>query len=177
MGKSKEGVEADWFGRLQSHLGEGYFKVAGTSLMYIRMAVFVRRELYYDIVHVKKDSEATGIGNMIGNKGAVAISFQLNESRFCFVGSHLAAHQTKVELRNANVREIVKGIKLKAGEFPKANEQTFDITHRFHYLFWCGDLNYRIDMPRENVLAMIQEQEWDILKLNDQLLNEKKKTL
>jgi hypothetical protein len=32
----------------------------------------------------------------------------------------------------------------------------FDITNHFHYAFWCGDLNYRIDMAREDVLTEIK---------------------
>lgn len=27
----------------------------------------------------------------------------------------------------------------------------FDITSQFHYAFWCGDLNYRIDQVREEI--------------------------
>ena len=37
------------------------------------------------------------------------------------------------------------------------------------YVFWCGDFNYRIDLPREEVLSLIERQKWDDLQACDQL--------
>ena len=46
--------------------------------------------------NVQLHTIATGIGNVIGNKGGVGIAMFLNETSLCFIGSHLAAHQEKV---------------------------------------------------------------------------------
>ena len=35
---------------------------------------------------------------------------RMEDTEFCFVASHLAAHQEKVEDRNDNVVEIIKGL-------------------------------------------------------------------
>ena len=41
------------------------------------------------------------------------------------------------------------------------------------YAFWCGDFNYRIDLPREEVLQLIQHENWSALQAGDQLKREK----
>ena len=35
-----------------------------------------------------------------------------------------------------------------------------DFTHAYDYVFWMGDLNYRIDMPREDVLTHVAARNW-----------------
>lgn len=49
---------------------------------------------------------ATGVLGMVGNKGGCSIRFELNDTSFCFVAAHLAAHTNGIEERNANVRDI-----------------------------------------------------------------------
>eukprot|EP01103_Thecamoeba_quadrilineata_P015720 TRINITY_DN5053_c0_g2_i1.p1 TRINITY_DN5053_c0_g2~~TRINITY_DN5053_c0_g2_i1.p1 ORF type:complete len:949 (-),score=163.09 TRINITY_DN5053_c0_g2_i1:150-2996(-) len=157
--------EADWFGQLKEHLGENFIKVAGVSLGQIRLIVFSRREHYYCITHIKKGTEATGIANMIGNKGAAAISFNFFETRLCFVSSHLAAHQEKCAERKHNYYSIIKGLKL--------TTPPLDIVNSFHHLFWFGDLNYRIDYSRERVLELLGNKDWEGLYQGDQLARER----
>lgn len=41
------------------------------------------------------------------------------------------------------------------------------------YIFWCGDFNYRIDIPNEEVKDLIRQQNWDPLIAGDQLINQK----
>lgn len=41
------------------------------------------------------------------------------------------------------------------------------------YIFWCGDFNYRIDLPNEEVKDLIRQQNWDPLIAGDQLINQK----
>ena len=52
----------------------------------------------------------TGLGNRVGNKGAVAIRFLLHATSICFVCAHLAAHQSRVAERNSDFQEIVKKV-------------------------------------------------------------------
>ena len=37
------------------------------------------------------------------------------------------------------------------------------------YVFWCGDFNYRINKPRDEVIDLVQRQEWALLLEDDQL--------
>ena len=45
------------------------------------------------------------------------------------------------------------------------------------YVFWCGDLNYRIDLPREEVLQMIENNKWLSLQEEDQLIKSRESGL
>lgn len=37
------------------------------------------------------------------------------------------------------------------------------------YVFWCGDFNYRIDLPNDECKQLIKEENWEELLANDQL--------
>jgi hypothetical protein len=50
----------------------------------------------------------------------------------------------------------------------------YDITSQFDYVFWCGDLNYRIDMERDRVLQLISSKDYPTLLDYDQLNIQKK---
>ena len=112
---------------------------------------------------------ATGVGGVMGNKGGVGISFKLYETSLCFVGSHLAAHQNKIENRNDDYLTIVKGL---TPLLYQLNSQSIDITNQFDHIFWFGDLNYRIDLSREEVLKVIAEKNWNYLLKRDQLIRQ-----
>jgi hypothetical protein len=49
-----------------------------------------------------------------------------------------------------------------------------DLVSQFHHLFWLGDLNYRIDAPRERIVQLLAQKNWDSLLTLDQLTNEKR---
>eukprot|EP01103_Thecamoeba_quadrilineata_P011909 TRINITY_DN2956_c0_g1_i1.p1 TRINITY_DN2956_c0_g1~~TRINITY_DN2956_c0_g1_i1.p1 ORF type:complete len:952 (-),score=192.20 TRINITY_DN2956_c0_g1_i1:966-3821(-) len=157
--------EIDFFNTLQEELGPKYIKIAGVSLVAIRLIVFVRRDHCYKISQLKKSTEATGIAHVMGNKGGVGISFSFLNTKLCFISCHLAAHQEKHELRNSNYTDILKGLKL--GDGP------FNATYSFHHVFWFGDLNYRIDLSRDQVLDLVQAKNWSALLNADQLTREK----
>ena len=51
-------------------MGENsYFRAAALSLLYIRVIIFVKVQHRWKVTHVKTSKCATGIANLIGNKG------------------------------------------------------------------------------------------------------------
>ena len=42
------------------------------------------------------------------------------------------------------------------------------------YVFWCGDLNYRIDLPTHVAKDYISSRQWSKLAKHDQLYKQKK---
>ena len=139
--------------------------MAGLSLQSIRLLVLVRREHYYKISNIEKEKEATGIANVVGNKGGIGVAFSFYETSLCFVGAHLAAHLEMVPARNKNYHQLMRGLRL--GRYPG------DLHNQFDHLFFTGDLNYRIAMEREDVLRLIHARRWDTLYANDQLRDQR----
>ena len=52
---------------------------------------------------------------MSGNKGAVAISLEFYDTRFCFLTAHLAAGHGNVEERNFDYYTISAGLRFRKG--------------------------------------------------------------
>ncbi len=52
---------------------------------------------------------AAGVGGVMANKGAVAVSLLYEATPLCFVCSHLAARSERVKIRRDNYMKIIKG--------------------------------------------------------------------
>ncbi len=155
-------VEADLFDGIQRHLGSDYIKVAGQSLLSIRLIVMVRRKYALSCTNVKMRKVPCGHLGKVGNKGAVAIAMHVLNSRFCFVTAHLAAHDDKYAERNMDMQNIIYGLRslVPSGMSP---------LNYYHGLFFFGDLNYRVEMPREQVLTYLEQGDATLLLRKDQL--------
>lgn len=119
---------------------------------------------------------------MLGNKGAVGLSFDFDETSLCLISSHFAAHEKNVEDRNQNYADISTSLGLDPALlrscFVRPNTMTSELrkykgcelVNSHDHLFWCGDLNYRIQMERTRVMEAIDEKNWPTLLSNDQLI-------
>ena len=89
-------------------------------------------------------SKGTGPGGY-GNKGAVCIAMGISGTSFCFVNSHLPAHDGEKyrESRNSDVRDIMRSFER---ELTHSNGATEPFSSRFDHCFWFGDLNYRLNV-------------------------------
>ena len=152
----------DFFGLINTHLGDAYTIVCTSSLWAMRLLVLVRKDLQHQLYGLQRKKVPTGPAGA-GNKGAVGVSFSLGQTSFCFVNSHLAAHQDRLTQRDRDYRDIVRGMRM--------GLRDFDLDVQFDYTFWLGDLNYRLDLPRETVLDAIAAGDLELLKPADQLSN------
>eukprot|EP00494_Astrolonche_serrata_P030248 UN30515 len=116
-----------------------YEHVGHLSMLEIRIFAYCKKGYRDHITRLCVDKEATGIGHVYGNKGGVAISFDFKGTSFCFVNAHLAAHQDKKDRRDEDYAEIVENLRM--GIYKQ------EILAEFHYVFWMGDLNYRVEFP------------------------------
>lgn len=125
--------------RVAACVGDEYVAVARQHLMEIKLQVFVHRRIKDRVLKTKTVTEATGIGHVVGNKGAVAVKLTIDDTTLCFVSSHLAAHEGAKFLRerNAQAQEILRSI-----------DRAVPALHSFDHVFWMGDLNYRLDLSR-----------------------------
>uniref|UniRef100_A0A8C2K951 phosphatidylinositol-3,4,5-trisphosphate 5-phosphatase n=1 Tax=Cyprinus carpio TaxID=7962 RepID=A0A8C2K951_CYPCA len=153
---------------LRSATNIDFKQVAVQSLCNVRLAVFVKPEHEGCISQVNTASVKTGLGNTLGNKGAVGVSLLFNGTSMGFVNCHLTSGSDKALRRNHNFQDILRLLSLGEKQL-----STFDISLRFNHLFWCGDLNYRLDLDALDILKHVSKREFEELMCADQLTRER----
>ncbi|KAG2218525.1 hypothetical protein INT45_000951, partial [Circinella minor] len=101
-----------WEKRLQEYLGPQYTMLQTETLAALHLAVFVWEPVSHLVQGIHCDRIKTGWGNLVGNKGAVAISVLFGSRSLLFINCHLRAHQNKLTERNANVHRILHELKI-----------------------------------------------------------------
>ncbi|ODO06654.1 hypothetical protein I350_04012 [Cryptococcus amylolentus CBS 6273] len=154
--------------------GTPYVKIHSESLVGLFTCIFVKskekqmlRDL--DITTVKR-----GMGGIYGNKGAIVSRLVMDDTSICFINVHLAAGQSQKASRNADLAGILEDKAI----FPPTEELPFIhggsgtgiLDHEM--VFLNGDLNYRIDQRRENVISSVHSNELAYLLEHDQLRKE-----
>jgi phosphatidylinositol-bisphosphatase len=159
-------------------LGEDYVPIVIHSLGGIQAALYCRREKLGDVEFVSIADVTCGVGNVFHNKGAIGVYLKMrhrssgSESavkscRILLVTGHLAAHVKHVDSRNLDFKRIMVELEAQApARFlrPKLNRDGSiipgDGSHlltSMDHVFFSGDLNYRVDLPREYVDKCIED--------------------
>jgi WD40 repeat protein len=139
--------------------------------------VFVKSSLRERIRGLHGSEVKRGMGGVYGNKGAVTVRFQVDDTSLCFVNCHLAAGQSQAAARNTDINTI-----LEASVFPVerdgdaridsytgGGDGTMILDHELCIV--NGDLNYRIDtMSRDTVVTAVKHNNLAKLLDRDQLL-------
>lgn len=154
-----------WAAELQKNISRDhkYVLLASEQLVGVCLFVFIRPQHAPFIRDVAVDTVKTGMGGATGNKGGVAIRLLFHTTSICFVCSHFAAGQSQVKERNDDYNEITRRLSFPMGR----------LLYSHDYVFWCGDFNYRISLPNEEVKDLIKQQNWDALTAGDQLFDQK----
>lgn len=135
-GNKGKANEEEWFELIETTFGEQFVRISTVCLSNnLRIIVLAKESLFKFVNSIEKDSFFTAIP-LIWNKGALAVSFKIQDISFCFVNVHLSAHEGFSETRHLEMENILRCLKL--------GNRNFDISNQFHYLFVLGDLNYRI---------------------------------
>ncbi|KAI8839540.1 Endonuclease/exonuclease/phosphatase [Chytriomyces cf. hyalinus JEL632] len=180
--KSGENRMAAWKEKIVSVLrecfpSENYRLLECHQLFGLFQCVFMREEEYYRCKpgSISVSQVKTGMGGLHGNKGGIGLRIVLDDSSFCFVNCHMAAHQSHVSARNQDVLSIRDQISFAPmrqldGVFAQAGDGSLVLDHE--NIFFSGDLNYRIDMDRDRVMSHIKMQNWGELLAKDQLTDQ-----
>lgn len=139
----------------------GFSVIADTNLVQMIEVVFIKKELLPFVSCVETEKKGMGLGNFFGNKGAMLISFRIMGFLFVFVNCHLAPKVFKTLERNEMAQNFVKSIKI--GE----KFAQFDVLADF--IFWFGDLNYRVDCPFQETITRLNNDNMKELRDKDQL--------
>ena len=165
-----------WEDVVCTHLSSGYEMVCAETLGATHLMVLVRKSVMKaaggGVKCVRSATLATGVGNVVGNKGGVGICMRICGTSVLFVSSHFAADQNKVKERNADFQRINEELRLNC-DVPSTHAPGTALSDRFDMVFWLGDLNYRIDGNRKAVEKLIHNGAEAALRNNDQLLNER----
>ncbi|XP_073493978.1 phosphatidylinositol 3,4,5-trisphosphate 5-phosphatase 2A-like [Phyllobates terribilis] len=147
-----------------------YKLVCVHSLGGIKLTLLIKEEYEYFVSNVQTSTVRTGISNTLGIRGAVGVSFNINGVSMGFVNCHLMSGIEKVQKRNQSFGDILRGLTL--GD---ETLRSFQLPLRLTYLFWAGDLNYKLDMPFQDVLQCIYSGQHQLLLPVDQLNQEREK--
>ncbi|KAF9134556.1 inositol polyphosphate 5-phosphatase [Mortierella sp. 14UC] len=231
-----------WEKHLQTALGPDYVMIKTETMAALHIAVFIWKPIEDLVSAVDSSTVATGIGGIVGNKGAVAISIYLGSTSLLFVNAHLTAHQGNTQARNSDYKRIIQELQLneapkrqargwhfkgdmklrrhynyppvylpkpgvnnnngkakassttnlvdpsrppanpsssgvslvhpqqlQAKSQPNLAEVSTDVTEQFDYTFWAGDLNYRVDLSREQADECLQKGDLETMLAHDQL--------
>jgi len=173
-------------------LGKNYVPLAMHLLGGIQFGLFCRRTILKDIQQVSVADVTCGIGNVFHNKGAIGAFVQMKARnkdpsnkgpgkkakslRMLFVTAHMAAHVKNSEARDSDFWRIATELEAQApSQFlprppndvkEKDRDDRSALMDSMDRVFFCGDLNYRLDLPREVAEHSISRIE-ELLRLND----------
>ncbi|KAK7094424.1 hypothetical protein V1264_005987 [Littorina saxatilis] len=99
---------------------------------------------------------------MVKTKGAIGISFTLFGTSFLFINCHLTSDRSssKNKVRLLDYHRVIRELRLPRNAADKnAHPATKlpDVTARFDCVFWCGDLNFRLERRRTAVEGKVSQ--------------------
>lgn len=170
VGKDKQ-RSLMWQEVILNNLGPDYIHILHKTMVGCEIQMFARREHKNRIKNLKKFKVKTGLSGMTGNKGAVSLRFTFDDTSFAFINTHLEAGQDKVGERLEQARQIYN---------ETFNDFSVSLTQAkcFHdYKFFFGDMNFRIDLPNDEVRRLVNLHDIEPLLAQDQLLKCKDKNM
>ena len=159
--------ERAWFDMVEKAVSseeEPVEKVGSASLGQQHLLVLCSPALRPHVTSVETESAAMGFAGFGANKGVVALSMRVHATPLCVVGAHLAPHEGAhhCEQRNANVSEMERRLRCGSGSgarpaaVPSAAAASLDLSQRFEHVLLCGDLNYRVELTRDEALELVR---------------------
>ena len=162
---SGDNCDNDFRQILEMYFGSDYALLGSHSIQHtanIKLFVFCHQRNAFKVRHITFDALATGVGNLYGNKGAVGVHFDFHETPMTFVNVHLAAHEGAAAERNGNAAAILNRLNL--GSMPD-----LDVMSKSAYLFFLGDLNYRVHTTHAEAVDVIKSGAYEKLIPLDEL--------
>ncbi|UJR10528.1 hypothetical protein I4U23_014731 [Adineta vaga] len=156
-----------WVDNVEAHFkksypNDEYILLGNDQLVGVCLAIFIRRDLAPFVKNIMVDSVKTGMGGKIGNKGCVAIRLVLYNTSICFVCAHFTAGQSQVNERNSDYKSIMEKLSFQ----PPSRAVWHD------HIFFLGDFNYRLTIPRQHVEQFVKNSAYGQLLEYDQLRKE-----
>ncbi|WVR03400.1 hypothetical protein IAU60_000391 [Kwoniella sp. DSM 27419] len=171
-----------WEAALLAGIGansDQFEKLVMTQYVGVMMIILVRKTLKEAITRVETSERGIGILGFGGNKAGVAVRMKVHDTTFCFVNAHMAAFATALDRRRSDYQTLRASLSFARPndpdltpafeEFLPENKDKLLSQEDAHVLFWLGDLNYRIDLPDDDVKKLVEEKKWLDMLEKDQL--------
>ncbi|XP_014242926.1 inositol polyphosphate 5-phosphatase K [Cimex lectularius] len=156
-GAFKKAIQGEkWTGDLENKFkNKNYIKVEARTMFGIGSYVYLlnTHQDSLDKSSVKVEEVKTGLLGKVGNKGGIVTSFKLFGKGFTTISAHFPAHYEQNEKRISVYKRILNATKGLTNDF----------------MFWLGDLNFRVDKEREDIVKKINENKTSELLVHDQL--------
>ncbi|CAH1431169.1 unnamed protein product [Lactuca virosa] len=158
------GLKATKSNSESSDLQDDFRCLISKRMVGLLISVWVRTDLYPLFQNSNVSCIGCGIMGCLGNKGSVSVRFQLHQTSFCFVCSHLASGGGEGDERNRNTdaTEIFSRT-----SFPTTKGPKRILDHDRVVLL--GDLNYRISLLEKETRSLVNKKAWNRLLEHDQL--------
>jgi hypothetical protein len=133
----------------------GYNSLYYTILGGVHIELFVHKSFSIPVVVRDVKYMRLGVGGTLCNKSAIFLTFTIGESTLTACGCHLTSQTEQIESRNIQMNQIIN-------KLDEINSQ---------FKFIAGDLNYRIELPYDEVIDLCEKKDISSLLAKDQLLN------
>jgi Endonuclease/Exonuclease/phosphatase family len=135
-----------WKAALLHSLPKGWVVCYGSRYAGMRVLVLVHENLRLVVTPLRTMRAGTGVGDRWPNKGAVAVVLKVVRTTVCFVVAHLAAQEGNVKSRKEDYVSVIRRLQNEDSTHGSASVPLFKT---YDHVFLMGDLNYRLDPPKE----------------------------
>ncbi|XP_032457292.1 inositol polyphosphate 5-phosphatase E isoform X2 [Nasonia vitripennis] len=144
-----------WEYIVQNTLGPDFNFVMKESLGTLQLVLFMRCELSKFISFIKSETLLNNRYKILKTKGAIAIAIIIFGTSFLFITTHLTPHTKNIDKRFMEIEKLVKWINC-MNRLLNRKKNDDDISD-FDNVFLFGDLNFRIDESRNDVIKWIEK--------------------
>ena len=141
------------------HEDDEYVMLATQDVGAVHIALVLRRALLPSVSYVRTAAVHAGfIGGLLPNKGGAAIACNIGQDSYLFVSAHLAPHTKASQHRDWQFELIDRELHARLVEptvclpcVPRVACHTpgASASAAFDCVFWMGDLNYRVELAKE----------------------------
>jgi len=162
--------EDPWTACMRTQLAPlGYIKVRSIRLVGIVLSLFTLVKHVPHLRGIETQYTRLGFAGYWGSKGCVSVRLKIYGVSICIVNAHLAAHEEYYQDRVDSYNNVL-------GSHLYSTEETELILYH-DYVFWIGDLNFRLDSEKlafDEVDLMVSKDELGKLLSFDQLSRARK---
>ncbi|KAF9460415.1 Endonuclease/exonuclease/phosphatase [Collybia nuda] len=170
--------EDAWCTAVFASLGEKgamYEKLASKQLVGMLIIIMVKKSLRSCFSDITTSAAGAGILGVLGNKGGTAVRLKFTPESsgkagietpgptiLTFVNAHLAAFDDMVDKRNSDFQDLSRRLSFDSEVMDSTGLVPLPISvYESDALFWMGDLNYRIDLPDNDIRAILRFHNWE----------------